>query len=109
MAKSSPALVRFVRRALRRDPTLTYEQLLELWRTGPGAHSDDADAVREVYDEERATAEARSQRQADPRHGRKVLVTAAIWVGAHLVILGAFDVPMYIGCSGSSDCGVGSR
>ncbi|HEY1293846.1 MAG TPA: hypothetical protein VGJ60_12245 [Chloroflexota bacterium] len=107
MAEPSPALVKFVRRALRRDATLTYEQILELWSAAPGGHSDDADAVREVYDEERAIADARTRREPDPGHSRKVLITVAIWVGAHLVILAALDVPMYAGCSGSSECGLG--
>ena len=109
MADSSPALVKFVRRALRREPNLTYEQVLERWSAAPGARTDDAESVRQVYDEEIAIAAARQQRTPDPMHGRKVLITAAIWFGAHLVILAAVDVPMYAGCSSSSssECGLG--
>jgi hypothetical protein len=52
-------------------------------------------------------AEARQQPTPDPRHGRKVLITAGIWIGAHVVLLAAFDVPIYAGCGGGSGCGIG--
>jgi hypothetical protein len=94
-----------VRRALRRDPSLSYEQVLELWSAAPGGHAEEADAVREVYGEERAMAASQSHWQTDPRHGRKVLITAALWVAAHLVILAAVDVPIYVECTRSSTCG----
>jgi hypothetical protein len=106
MAEASPALLKFVRRALRREPALSFEQVLERWSATPTARADDAEAVRQVYDEEIARAAERQQQTPDPRHGRKVLITAGVWVAAHLAILAAFDVPMYATCSGS-ECGLG--
>jgi hypothetical protein len=107
--KASPRLIKFVRRALRRDRSLTYEVVLQRWRAGsPEGPADDV--VRRVYDEELAALT--TPRAADPGHNRLVLGSAAAWILANALLVLAIGLRGYLSCrqGGSSTtlgCGFG--
>jgi hypothetical protein len=95
-AAASPALVKFVRRALRREPDVSFDRLLERWRV-QHPQQDDEDLLRQVYDEEvAARGEARHAR--DPNYNRTVLVTAIAWVLANAALAVLVGLPGYLQC-----------
>jgi len=104
--KHSPALVKFVRRAIRREPGLTLEQLEQRWRAQraqraqPGEFVEvDAERLRTVYAEEAQRArQPDAARPRSPTHGRTVLLTVGAWIAAHLVLLAALALPAYLAC-----------
>jgi hypothetical protein len=119
MAEPQPALIKFVRRAVRREPGLTFEQVLERWRVQTGtAAEDDAELLRTVYNEEvQYDQEVHAIRVDPPRpreanYSRVVLIALAAWIAAHLALLAALGLPAYAACragettSGSLGCGI---
>jgi hypothetical protein len=109
----APALIKFVRRAMRREPGLTFEQLLERWRLQAGAAAeDDAELLRTVYDEE-AQGIRVDPRPREANYSRVVLIALAAWIAVHLALLAALGLPAYAACragetsSGSlTSCGI---
>ena len=97
--RESPALVKFVRRALRNAPGLTFEQLAERWNAQPGrAVEGNVESLRAVYDREVQVWRNPVARPRDPNHTRNVLLALALWMAAHLLLLAAIGLPAYQTC-----------
>jgi hypothetical protein len=109
----SPGLIKFIRRAIRRQPDLSYEEVVQRWQSQHGELSEEQrQSVQAIYDEERARP-SQAPREQDPRHSRRVVTSIAAWIVLHLIVLLGFGVPVYTRCLGetttatvSSGCGV---
>jgi hypothetical protein len=100
--RPTPALIKFVRRALRREPGLSFEQLLEHWRLQRGgAVEGDTALLRVVYDEEVVASRERRPAVRQPNHDRIVLLTVVGWFAAHLLLLAILGMPSYLECRGT--------
>ena len=107
---ASPRLIKFVRRALRREPGISFEQLLERWRV-QHPEPDDEDLLRRTYDKEQGTSPGAIGRDRDPNHNRTVLLTVVAWVLANTALALLIGLPGYIQCtprtgSGLFSCGL---
>ena len=113
MAEIEPALLKFVRRSIRRNPAISFEELLDGWRARRGRPIDEIEAtsLRDVYEEEAAAL--REQRLHSPaaRHtqvagsGQIVWLTALAWIAAHLVLSGILALPGYYACRAGTSYG----
>lgn len=96
---ASPRLIKFVRRALRHEPDLRFEALLERWRVQAQGEADE-EMVRRVYAEEVA---ASAELAVPERYRTRLLVgTAVVWI---LVNAG---LALLIGLQGYVDCRAGA-
>ena len=102
--EAPPRLIRFVRRALRVEPTSSFEDVLARWRADFG-NDVGTELIREVYDDE--LARASQPRPRDPRHGQVVLTTVAIWLVLNVGIALALGLPEYGTCKQSGSSGAG--
>jgi hypothetical protein len=97
-ASASPTLVKFVRRALRREPNVSFEQLLERWRL---EHPDQQDEplLRQVYDGEViGRTENATGGPHGPNYNRNVLLIVVAWVAANAALALLIGLPAYLQC-----------
>ena len=102
----SPALLKFVRRSVRRTPDTSLEEIFQRWRAEhPDAPDVDLDMLHAVYDAEQTNR--RGPRPRDPHHSRIVAYTIAAWIAAHAVLLAVIAGPACaLGGGPSAGCGL---
>jgi hypothetical protein len=94
---ASPRLTKFVRRALRAQPDLAFEELLERWRAQAHGAGDDEAIVRDVYDQQLAARTA----PPEPNQNQLVIACSMIWIFANVGLVLVLGLPGYVECQNS--------